>query len=312
MQRRHFLQALAAAPVLPRAQAADEELIIAINQTTLESAALMIQKIPGVLVRPMPSGRAASAQLIAGTADAATGNETQALLSSVSRPELRVVLTLAECRYRMVARWSAGVSKVADLRGKRIAFTPNTSSQYFLLDVLRSGGVKFEEITPVLLEPTEMPPALAEGRIDAMAIWEPQPQVAIDRLGGDAIVLTNPAPDAYFERFGLNTTAAVLANPARRAVLVRALNAINEMSRKLAADPRPYLPALARALEVSEAVLEKVWPQFRFTARLDADALLATFATMEPWAAANAKREVRPAAVLARAVDGSAAREAGL
>jgi len=50
--------------------------------------------------------------------------------------------------------------------------------------VLRSGGVRFEEITPVLLEPTEMPPALAEGRIDAMAIWEPQPQVAIDRLGG--------------------------------------------------------------------------------------------------------------------------------
>jgi len=45
-------------------------------------------------------------------------------------------------------------------------------------------------------------------------------------------------------------------------------------------------------------------PQFRFTANLDADALLATFGTMEPWAAANAKRDVRPAAVLARAVDG--------
>jgi NitT/TauT family transport system substrate-binding protein len=157
-----------------------------------------------------------------------------------------------------------------------------------------------------------MPPALVEGRIDAMAIWEPQPQVALDRLGGDAIVLTNPAPDAYFERFGLNTTAAVLANPGRRAVLVTALRAINEMSRKLAADPRPYLPAMAKALDSPEAVIGKVWPQFRFTARLDADALLAMFGAMEPWAAATGKREVRPPAMLAGVVDGSAAREAGL
>jgi NitT/TauT family transport system substrate-binding protein len=212
----------------------------------------------------------------------------------------------------MVARRSAGIAGVADLRGKRIAYTPNTSSQYFLLDVLRSGGVAMDEITPALLEPTEMPPALAEGRIDAMAIWEPQPQIALDRLGSDAIVLTNPAPDGYFERFGLNTTTAVLENPARRAVLVNALSAINAMSRRLVADPRPYLPALAKALDTPEAVIAKVWPQFRFTARLEADALLATFDTMEPWAAAIAKREVRAPGVLAKAVDGSAAREAGL
>jgi NitT/TauT family transport system substrate-binding protein len=315
MRRRTFLQALAATSAtsaVPLARAAGDELIIAVNQTTIESAALLIQKIPGVLVRPLPSGRAASAQLIAATADAATGNETQALLSSVARPELRVVLTLTECRYRMVARRSAGIATVADLRGKRIAYTPNTSSQYFLLDVLRSGGVGMDEITPALLEPTDMPPALAEGRIDAMAIWEPQPQVAIERLGSDAIVLTNPAPDAYFERFGLNTTAAVLGNPARRAVLVNALRAINQMSRQLAADPRPTLPALSRALDTPVAVIEKVWPQFRFTARLDADALLATFGAMEPWAAAGAKRPPRTAAALAQVMDGSAAREAGL
>jgi NitT/TauT family transport system substrate-binding protein len=250
--------------------------------------------------------------LIAGTVDAATGNETQALVSSVSRPELRVVLTLAECRYRLVARRSAGIAKVADLRGKRIAYTPNTSSQYFLLDVLRSGGVGMGEITPALMEPTEMPPALVEGRIDAMAMWEPQPQVALDRLGSDGLVLTNPAPDAYFERFGLNTTAALLADPARRAVMVRALRAINEMSRKMEADPKPYLPALARALDTPQSVIEKVWPQFRFVARLDSDALLATFGVMEPWAAATSKRGVRAPAVIARAVDGSAAREAGL
>jgi NitT/TauT family transport system substrate-binding protein len=312
MQRRTFLHLLAAVPAFPPAHAAADKLVIAVNQTTIESAALLIQKIPGVRVKLMPTGRAASAELIAGTADAATGNETQALLSSVARPELRVVLTLAECRYRVVARWSAGITGVADLRGKRIAYTPNTSAQYFLLDLLRAGGVAMGEIVPVLLEPAEMPAALAEGRIDAMAIWELQPQVALDRLGGDGVVLTNPAPDAYVERFGLNTTAAVLGDRGRRAVLVNALRAINQMSRQLAADPRPYLPALSRALDMPVAVIEKVLPRFRFTARLDADALRATFGAMEPWAAAAAGREVRSPGVLARVVDGSAAREAEL
>jgi len=109
-------------PAAKLAHAADDDLIIAINQTTLESAALMIQKIPGVLVRPMPSGRAAFGAVGRGHGGCRHRQRDAGLLSSVSRPELRVVLTLAECRYRMVARWSAGVSKVADLRGKRIAF----------------------------------------------------------------------------------------------------------------------------------------------------------------------------------------------
>jgi len=182
----------------------------------------------------------------------------------------------------------------------------------FLLDVLRSGGVRFEEITPVLLEPTEMPPALAEGRIDAMAIWEPQPQVAIDRLGGDAIVLTNPAPDAYFERFGLNTTAAVLANPARRAVLVRALKAIT----RCRASWRRTRGLTCRRWRACWRCPRRCWRRcgrsFRFTANLECGCAAGHLRHDGAVAAANAKRDVRPAAVLARAVDGSAAREAGL
>lgn len=87
MQRRHFLRGAAAATLLPAALArAEDEFVIAVNRTTIESAALLIQKIPGVRVIPMPTGRAASAQLIAGKVDAASGNETQALIASASRP----------------------------------------------------------------------------------------------------------------------------------------------------------------------------------------------------------------------------------
>lgn len=311
VQRRTFLQG-AAALALPLPARAEDELVIAVNRTTIEAAALLIQKIPGVRAVPLPNGRAASAQLVAGTADAASGNETQALLASVQRPELRVVLTLAECRYRLVARKSAGIASAADLRGRRIAFTPNTSSQYFLLDVLRAGGVPWEAFTPVQMEAELMPEAMMQKTIDAMAIWEPQPQIAIDRLGDDAVILTNPAPDAYYERFGLNTTLTLLQNPQRRAVLVNALRAIHGMSTRLTADPGPFMPAIAQTFGISEAQVRKVWPQFRFPARLDGANLLAMFTTMEPWAAQNAGRNPRTREQLARVLDASAAHEAGL
>jgi sulfonate transport system substrate-binding protein len=131
MRRRSFLGALAACPALSVAEGAEPELRIAVNQTTIESAPLLLQETRGVHLVPLANGRLASAQLMNGTVDAATGSETQALLNSVTQPDLRIILTLSECRYRLVARRSAGIREVADLRGKRVASTKNTSPSIF-------------------------------------------------------------------------------------------------------------------------------------------------------------------------------------
>jgi NitT/TauT family transport system substrate-binding protein len=57
----------------------------------------------------------------AGQADVALNSETQALRGSVGNPDLRFIFTVAECPYRIVARRSAGIERLADLRGKRVA-----------------------------------------------------------------------------------------------------------------------------------------------------------------------------------------------
>jgi sulfonate transport system substrate-binding protein len=310
MQRRQVLQLMAAMPALAMAQKSDTELVVAANRATIESAPLFIQSIPGIRVVPVTNGRVALAQLVAGTVDATTGNETQALLNSLARPELRIVLTLAECRYRMVARRSAGIQSIADLRGKRVAYTPGTSAQYFLIDMLRSANLTLSDITPVSLEGPAMPASIASKQIDAMAMWEPDPQKAMLLLGADGIVLTNT--NGYLERFNLNTTTAVLNDPKRRAVLVNAVRAIAEMSRKLSTAPTPFLPKLAESINTPVDVINAVWPQFRFPATLESKPLLSTLTTFEPWAARIEKREPRPAEVLARMIDTSVAREAGL
>ena len=79
--------------------------------------------------------------LVSGEADAATNSSTQAVLRSVAAPNLRVILTVAECSYRVVARRSAGVTRVSGLRGKKVGTPLNTSAHFYLSKMLRTAGV---------------------------------------------------------------------------------------------------------------------------------------------------------------------------
>src|SRR5262245_25151478 len=99
-------------PSVPGAPAPEPELKIAVNATTIESFPVFLaaeslsrtDKDHQVRIVPVPNGRVAMAQLVSGAADAATGSETQALLNTVTDPRIRIVVTLSECRYRIVAR----------------------------------------------------------------------------------------------------------------------------------------------------------------------------------------------------------------
>lgn len=304
MRRRTFLAALAAS----RVPGAESVLRIAVNRTTIESAPLLVQPIPGVLVIPLASGRAASAQLVSGAVDAATGSETQALLNSVVQPDLRIILTLAECRYRLVARRSAGIRTIADFRGKRIGTTRNTSAEYFLFGMLGASRLTESDIRLVALEGDAMPAALAQQEVDAIAIWEPHAQNAIDRLSGDALVLEDPS--VYRERFNLNTTIRVLSDPGKRHALVNLVRAVIRVSSHLENSPRNLMPALAKAIATPEPVISKVWSQFHFPAALDEPRLRLVLEAMEPWAAAIFQRRARPQPTLATLIDSSVLAEA--
>ena len=97
--------------------------------TTIESAPVFVAERDAHDVR-MELRAGGIPLLLEGGVDAATNSETQALLRSVDRPDLRIVMTVAECAYRLVARRAAGIAKPADLRGKKVGTPANTSSQF--------------------------------------------------------------------------------------------------------------------------------------------------------------------------------------
>ena len=279
--------------------AADPVLRIAVNTTTIESTPLFVAAtLPGANIQlvPVNTGRLAMAQLVSGEVDAATGSETQLLLNSVAQPGLRAILTLAECHYRIVARRSSGIRRLADLKGKKVAATAGTSSLYFLDRMLRTVKLSSADVQVVSMEGPAMPTALASRAVDAVAIWEPHAQNSLAALGADVITFQDAS--AYTERFNLNTATTVLADPAKRRALAALIRRLQRASEDIRKHPAAAHRLASPPLSIPEATIAATWKQFRFAADLRPD-VLTVMMQVEPWAAASQSRSPRSRSQLA-------------
>ncbi|MCW2365673.1 NitT/TauT family transport system substrate-binding protein [Sphingobium sp. B7D2B] len=269
-----------------------------------DAATVKMGGIPNLVGEPIIAGFGEE-----GVADVATHAETQALRYSVKHPNLRIILQVTEGQYRVVARKSAGIATVADLKGKRVASIPQTSSGYFFHKMLAQAGLSYDDIevvrTPGPL--SEMTKALAERRVDAVIIWEPESENSARALGNDLIEFSGDG--VYAEQFNLNSTAENLADPVKRKKIVRFVRAVIDAAAALRKDP-----AAAQALVVergghSVEEVQTAWKHHAFNADYPAD-LLDIMTEEEQWLAERDKRPARSRAQLATLIDRSVYEEA--
>jgi NitT/TauT family transport system substrate-binding protein len=240
-------------------------------------------------------------------ADVAFNAETQTLRNSVNEPSMRVILTVAEGDYRIVARRSAGITRVADLKGKRVAAYPLTSSGYFLSKMLTRAGLSMADITAVeQLALGQIMPAVQKGQLDAVAVWEPDGTSSAQAMGADAVEFSGTG--VFRELYNLNTTAAALADPARRRAIVALVRAIMDATDEM--NHNPAMAAEAQAMVTKSGgiyTVEEVaasWPHVRFVAEFAGD-MLDVFVEEEAWVAAQQKRQPRSRQDLATLIDRS-------
>jgi NitT/TauT family transport system substrate-binding protein len=249
----------------------------------------------------------------AGQSHLAMNSETQALRGSAAHPDLRFIFTLAECPYRIVARRSAGISSVADLRGKKVGTQLESSAQFFLDAMLRSAGLTDADVTLVhfmahTAKPiSQLPEALKSGGIDAVALWEPQVQRAKHLLGDDAVELYDAA--VYTEKFNVCTKQAYLDDPEVRREIVAFVRALIVASQRLKSEPETAQKLVAKTAGLDISVVRNAWHCFNYPGTLVRD-LLDVFVRQEPWIAKLQGRTPRTRDALAKLIDDSVVREA--
>ena len=292
--------AIAQPPMLP-------PLRIAGNMTTIELSPVLLAA-EGVYHGPVMVINGGIPELMRGEVDAATNAETQLLRRTVDDPALRIILTEAESFYRVVARRSAGIKSVRDLKGKRVAVAPNTSAHYYPVRSLAAAGVPEDAVTAIPVTPiTKMSAMLRNREVDAVAIWEPESENAVAGLGADAIVFQDRK--LYRELFNLQTSTRVLGNPEKRQALVEFVRSLIGASKELRTRPKEYWPLLSKRLNYSQEVISKSWPQMRYAGSMAGD-LLDVMVEEERWVAKEKGRTPRTREQLSAFIDPSVLEEA--
>jgi sulfonate transport system substrate-binding protein len=289
------------------AQPALAPLKVAGNMTTIELSPVLLAA-NGVYPGPITVTNGGIPNIVSGEVDVATNAETQLLRASVDAPDLRVIFTVAESFYRIVGKRSAGITKLADLKGKRITTPRNTSAHYFLIKMLATAGLTEGDVTLVPITPaTDMARALADGRVDAMAMWEPEPDRALAQLGKDAVVMQDKR--VYRELFNLNTSTKALADPEKRRAIVALVRALITTSKTWQTNPAPSLDYVASKINHPADLIAKALPEIRYAGGLVPD-LLDVMEEEERFVARERNRAPRTRAQLATLIDTSILKEA--
>jgi sulfonate transport system substrate-binding protein len=65
------------------------------------------------------------------------------------------------------------IRSLADLKGKRVAFTKGSSAHNVVIAALEKAGLTYADITPTHLSPADAGAAFARDSVDAWAVWDP-------------------------------------------------------------------------------------------------------------------------------------------
>lgn len=86
------------------------------------------------------------------------------------------------------------ITSLADLKGKKIAFSTGSSAHYLVLAAPERAGLAYRDIHPVILAPADALAAFQGGSIDAWSIWDPFYALAEIQFGAK-VLATGLPPD---------------------------------------------------------------------------------------------------------------------
>jgi len=151
-----------------------------------------------VEIKLYPSGLDSLKAMMRGDVQVATVADIAFASTMQEDPSLRVVASIgASSGSQIVTRKDRNIRQPADLKGKKIGYSPGTSSHYFLHSFLLTHHISQKDITPVAIPPARQVEALATGEIDAVSALDVYAYIAQKKLGENAVAWDSQNTLAY-------------------------------------------------------------------------------------------------------------------
>ena len=89
----------------------------------------------------------------------------------------------------VLASQKAGITTVADLKGKKVGYSSGTSSEMILKYALEEANLTWDDIEAYEMDASALVTAMMSGSIDACACWSPSTTTIMNASNGDVISL---------------------------------------------------------------------------------------------------------------------------
>jgi NitT/TauT family transport system substrate-binding protein len=180
-----------------------------------------------------PYGKRALEDMLAGNADFATVAETPVMFAILNGADISIIATIhtTDKDDAILARKDKGILEPRDLKGKKIAVTPGTTSEFFLEAFLAVNAITREEVEMVNLRQEELPQALVDGKVDAASVFNPFLFASQKQLGEGGTTFYNR--NIYTKTFVIvSTKEFVQHNPNKVDKILRALDQAEKFFRQ--------------------------------------------------------------------------------
>ena len=184
-----------------------------------------------------------------------TGNENVSIVGTV----------VESVGSAIVARKSAGVQKPEDLKNKKLALSPGTTSEMFAFRFMQKHGIDSASVDLRKVQPLAMQATMVERGADAASTWEPFVFNIRKGLGEDAIVFKDPEAYIGYENVAVSRDWAQ-SHPELVSAFLRALKKaeiyINEHTEEVQA-------LIAKEINLDLETVKATWGDYKIRLTLD-------------------------------------------
>jgi len=257
------------------ALAADLKKVIMAEGMQPPAATIYVAKAKGyweeqgldVILKPFTMGRLCLDALLGGRADAAFMAETPPMLAAFKNQPIRLVAAMESSNKntKVLVRKDLGISKPADLLGKKVAVSIGTNGEFFMAAYLKANGIDRNKLKVIHLSPADMVTAIAQGGVVAVFTWEPHITNAKKILGDKAEMWFGGK--IYREGFYL----AVMENYLKEnpKVVEGLLRGMIKAEKFIKENPDEALKIIAPRVNMQLELLKSIWQWYDIRISLD-------------------------------------------
>lgn len=199
--------------------------------------------------------------------DICTVAQTPIMFHSFDRDDFVIIAAMvySDKDVKVLVRQDKGITDSSGLKGRKVGITKGTTGQFFLDLFLTHKNIASSEVKTVDIEPSELPQALSDGRVDAICSWEPHIVNASNLLGKKALAL--PGEGIYREDFYFVARRDFArANPG---TLKRFLKAVERGQKFIRDNEGEARSLVSRRLKLNKELVSSIWGEFTFQLILD-------------------------------------------